>query len=92
LPPGCRLAKSSCRKPFLTSSTIASASPRARAAVVLAVGARFNGHASSLTWQSRMTSDACASVERGKPVTVTSFAPTRLTVSSRRSSSSVSPL
>ncbi len=44
-----------------------SASPMARAAVVLAVGTRFNGHASSETWQSIATSADCASVEAGLP-------------------------
>ena len=53
------------RKPFSTSSVIASASPIASAAVVLAVGTRFIGHASSVTLQSSATSAACASVERG---------------------------
>ena len=51
------------RKPFSTSSVIASASPIASAAVVLAVGTRFSGQASSVTLQSSATSAACASVE-----------------------------
>src|SRR6266550_3266566 len=92
LPPGCRFAKSSCLKPFSTSSVIASASPMASAAVVLAVGTRFIGQASSVTLQSSATSAASASVDIASPVTTTSFAPTRRMVSSRRSSSSVSPL
>src|SRR6266487_4218525 len=66
-PPGWRLAKSSCRNPFSTSSVIASASPIASAAVVLAVGTRFMGHASSVTLQSSATSAACARVEAGPP-------------------------
>ena len=48
-----------------TSSVIASASPIASAAVVLAVGTRFIGHASSAMPQSSVTSAARASVERG---------------------------
>ena len=54
---------------------MASASPIASAAVVLAVGTRFIGHASSATLQSSATSAACASVERGAPVIAMSFAP-----------------
>ena len=46
-PPGWRAAKSSARKPRRSSSATASASPSASAAVVLAVGARPSGHASS---------------------------------------------
>ena len=48
-PPGCERAKSSSRKPRASSSATASASPSAICAVVLAVGARFSGHASSST-------------------------------------------
>ena len=90
--PGCRLAKSSCRNPLRTSSAIASASPSASAAVVLAVGARFSGQASSFD----------AAVERrrrppgrawsaGKPVIAIIRAPTRRIVSSSRRISPVSP-
>ena len=64
----------------------------ASAAVVLAVGTRFIGHASSVTLQSSATSAACASVERGSPVIAISFAPSRRMVSSSRRISSVSPL
>src|SRR5688572_27240993 len=92
LPPGCRLAKSSGLKPFSTSTVIASASPIARAAVVLAVGTRFIGQASSDTLQSSATSADCASVELTSPVRATSGAPMRFSVSSTRVSSSVSPL
>ena len=63
------------RKPFSTSSVIASASPSASAAVVLAVGTRFSGQASSATLQSSATSAACASVDVGSPVIAISFAP-----------------
>src|SRR5438067_1228950 len=92
LPPGCRLAKSSSRNPFSTSSVIASASPIASAAVVLAVGARFIGQASSATLQSSATSAACARLEEGTPVIAMSRAPSRRIVSSSRRISSVSPL
>src|ERR1043166_7860617 len=91
-PPGWRLAKSSRRNPLSTASVIASASPSASAAVVLAVGTRFNGHASSVTLQSSATSAACASVDCGAPVIAISLAPSRRIVSSSRSSSSVCPL
>ena len=42
-----------------------SASPIASAAVVLAVGTRFSGHASSETWQSSATSAALRERRRG---------------------------
>ena len=71
---------------------MASASPSASAAVVLAVGTRFNGQASSDTWQSSATSAAWPSVDRQSPVMAISRAPRRLIVSSRRRISSVSPL
>ena len=51
-----------------TSSVIASASPIARAAVVLAVGTRFIGQASLAMEQSSVTSAAFASVDAGSPV------------------------
>ena len=73
-------------------SVMASASPSASAAVVLAVGTRFSGQASSDTRQSSVTSAACASVEWQSPVMAISCAPSRLIVSSSRSNSSVSPL
>ena len=92
LPPGCSDANCSSRKPLRTSSVIASASPIASAAVVLAVGTRFIGHASSAMPQSRVTSAARASVDDGSPVSAIRRAPRRRIDSSRRSSSSVSPL
>ena len=52
-PPGCERAKSSAPKPRASSSATASASPSASAAVVLAVGARLSGQASSSTRASR---------------------------------------
>ena len=64
----------------------------ASAAVVLAVGTRFIGQASSVTLQSSATSAACASVDAGSPVIAISFAPSRRIVSSSWSSSAVSPL
>ena len=91
-PPGCRLAKSLSPNPLRTISVIARASPRASAAVVLAVGARFSGHASSSTRQSRVTSAARPSALAGAPVTAMSRAPIRLSVSRRRRISGVSPL
>ena len=69
-----------------------SASPMASAAVVLAVGTRLSGHASSDTWQSSATSAACASVDAGLPVMAMIFAPMRRMASSRRRTSWVSPL
>ena len=71
---------------------MASASPIARAAVVLAVGTRFSGHASSVTLQSSATSADWASVEPGDPVMARSFAPSRRIVSNSRRISPVSPL
>ena len=59
-----------------------SASPMASAAVVLAVGTRFSGHASSETWQSSATSAACASVDAGFPVMAMMRAPMRRMASS----------
>ena len=91
-PPGCRWAKSSWRNPFRASRVMARASPRARAAVVLAVGTRFRGHASARTPQSRATSALRARVDPGAPVRQTSRAPTRRMVSIRRRISFVSPL
>ena len=70
---------------------MASASPSARAAVVLAVGARFSGQASASTAQSRCTSATCASVDPGVPVRPIRPAPSRLTISARRTTSGVSP-
>ena len=52
----------------LRASATASASPIASVAVVLAVGARFSGQASSATLTSRCTSAAFASVDSGLPV------------------------
>ena len=63
VPPGCERAKSWRVKPRASSSATASASPIASVAVVLAVGARFSGQASSGTLTSSTTFAAPASVE-----------------------------
>jgi len=55
LPAGWERAKSSSVNPRAFSSATANASPTASAAVVLAVGARFNGQASAGTPMSRCT-------------------------------------
>jgi hypothetical protein len=67
-PPGCSAAKSSRRKPFTWSSATASASPSASATVVLVVGARSWGHASSATAPSSATAATRASVDCMAPV------------------------
>ena len=76
-PPGCRSAKCSASEALALRQRHASASPSASAAVVLAVGARFIGHASSATWQLSVTSDAWPSVDCGCPVSAISRAPIR---------------
>ena len=70
---------------------MASASPMASAAVVLEVGARFMGQASSVTPTSTTTSAWRASVEAGVPVRRISGMPSRLIAGSTASTSSVSP-
>ena len=70
---------------------MATASPMARAAVVLVVGARFMGQASSGTLMSRTISLCRASVERGLPVMSTMGTPMRLSGGRMASISSVSP-
>ncbi len=57
---------------------MASASPSASVAVVLAVGARSRGHASFSTPASRCTSASLASVDPARPVMATTFVPRRL--------------
>src|ERR1051326_2045757 len=91
LPPGWRNAKSSSLKPFRSRSAIASASPRARVAVVDAVGARPRGHASLGIAAERWKSAPRASVELGLPVMATIDAPMRSRRGIRLTSSSVSP-
>ena len=56
-PDGWKIRKSSSEKPLFSSRHTARASPIARVAVVLAVGALFNGQASFSTEISRVTSD-----------------------------------
>src|SRR5258706_791751 len=78
VPPGWCWAKSSLRNPLASSSATASASPSASAAVVLAVGARFSGHASFSTPASRCTSAWVARVDCARPVIAITLAPRRL--------------
>ena len=92
VPPGWRAAKSSRRKPFTSRSVTARASPSASAAVVLAVGARVSGHASSLTAASSTTLAWRASTESGAPVTAMMGTPRRFSCPTRSNSSSVEPL
>ena len=77
-PPGWEKANSSAVKPLASRMAIASASPMTSAAVVLDVGARFNGQASVSTAASRCTSAACASSEVSLPVMLISGIPRRL--------------
>ena len=91
LPPGCARAKSSAEKPRASRSATASASPMTNAAVVLAVGARFSGQASSGTVTSRVTVALRARVEAALPVRVISGVPRRFRCGSRNTSSGLSP-
>src|SRR6266571_4840884 len=91
-PAGCSAAKSSRRKPFTSSRVTARASPSARAAVVLVVGASVSGQASSATLASSTTSDWRASTESGFPVIAISGTPSRLRWFTSPNSSSDSPL
>ena len=90
-PAGCERAKSSAVKPRASSSAMASASPITSVAVVLEVGARFSGQASTGTLTSRCTSAMRASEEFGLPLIATSGTPWRLISGRMASSSSVSP-
>src|SRR5438270_4502965 len=91
-PPGCSAAKSSRRNPLTSSSVTARASPSAKAAVVLVVGASVSGHASSATLASSTTSAWRARTESGSPVIATSRTPSRLSWLTRPNSSSEAPL
>ena len=91
LPPGCERAKSSGLKPRASSAATARASPSARAAVVLAVGASPSGQASSATAASRWTSAWRASVESALPVIAISLAPRRFASGTMVTSSVLSP-
>ena len=75
-----------------TRSVIASASPSASAAVVLAVGTRFIGHASPLDPAVQRHVRRLTERRRGVPVIAISPAPIRRIASRRRRISSVSPL
>ena len=90
-PPGCSRAKSSRRNPLCSSSATASASPSASAAVVLVVGARSCGQASSRTQASSATSHRRASPDPRSPVMAIVRTPSPCRCSSSRSSSSDSP-
>src|SRR5450830_532418 len=67
-PPGWERAKSSSMKPRASSNETASASPMAKVAVVLAVGARFSVQASWSTPTFRWTADRRARLESSLPV------------------------
>ena len=90
-PLGWLRAKSSEVKPCASSRATASASPSASAAVVLAVGARLSGQASSRTRASRCTSASRASADSALPVMAISLAPRRFTSGTMSSSSSLPP-
>src|SRR6266849_3056451 len=92
VPPGCSAANCSRRNPLTSSRVTARASPRASAAVVLAVGASVSGQASSVTLTSRTTSDWRASAESGSPVSAMIGTPSRLSWFMRANSSSDPPL
>ena len=91
-PPGWVNAKSSAVNPLCSRSAIASASPMTRFAVVLAVGARSRGQASSGTPIFRCTSAAVANVELALPVIATIGIPSRFNSGRRAVISLVVPL
>ena len=91
-PAGCSSANCSGENPRRWSTVMASASPRASSAAVLAVGARPSGHASGTGPISRTTSAACASELRCPPVSAMIGVDRRLSAGNRRRISSVSPL
>ena len=90
-PPGCERAKSCGVKPRASSSATASASPIASVAVVLAVGARLSGQASSATLTSRWTLAARARFDFGLPVIAMTGTPRRDRCGISSSTSAVSP-
>src|SRR5438876_4553317 len=92
VPPGWNAAKSSRRNCFFSSSVTARASPSASATVVLAVGARVSGHASSVTPASSTTSACRASTESGSPVNAMIGTPSRFNWFTSPNSSSDVPL
>ena len=91
MPLGCDIAKSCSVKPRASSTETARASPIARVAVVLAVGARFSGQASSGTLTSIATVEARPSVESTLPTSTISGTARRFRCGSRSTSSGVSP-
>ena len=91
IPAGWIRARSSGLIPRFSIRLIARASLRARAAVVLAVGERPSGQASSETEASRMMSAEMAREDFGLPVMAMSFRPSRLMIGRISSISSVSP-
>ena len=90
-PPGCERAKSSSRKPRASSRATASASPRAKVAVVLAVGARLRGQASLATAIFKCTWANSASEDSGLPVMEIRVAPSLLITGTMANNSSDSP-
>ncbi len=91
VPAGCERAKSSSVKPRAFNSATASASPTARAAVVLAVGARLSGQASAGTPMSRCTVAVRARAELELPVKAIKGTPKRAITGTMVRISSVSP-
>ena len=91
-PPGWAKAKSSAVKPRASSSAMARASPITSAVVVLEVGARPSGQASTSTPVCRWASEAWARVDNGAPVMLTSGTPRRFSRGMRVSTSGVAPL
>ena len=92
LPPGWNTANCLEVKLCFPMSAMASASPKARAAVVLEVGASPRGQASLFTPTFRTTSAFFARVESVLPTMAMSFAPIRRREGSMFSTSPVSPL
>ncbi|MBA7576377.1 hypothetical protein ES708_18217 [subsurface metagenome] len=91
-PLGCRNAKSSGLKFPFSSKTIAKASPTAKAVVLLAVGAKLNGHAFLSTFTSITISEKLARVEVGLPVSNIILVPNFFRLGTIFIISSVSPL
>src|SRR6266545_605954 len=91
-PLGWSAAKSSRRNPLTSSSVTARASPRASATVVLAVGARVSGQASSTTDASSATVAWRPRGESASPVRAMIGTPRRLSWLTSPNSSSEAPL
>src|SRR5690606_9844210 len=90
-PPGWKRAKCSGRNPRASTRATASASPRARVAVVGDVGAGCTGQASCPTLTSRWQSAARDSVDSALPVIAIRKLPLSLRKGSSLTTSSVSP-